>query len=213
MSARSEDLPPLRRARTREGPWLERATQVSSPMAKCSSSDQRSANCVRTQPSPDDIEATIQEITRRALRGDLDSPVTAAPAGRHYPNSKKRGDSDQDAMARLGAIKREVVGFIEFARCSARRGSGSWLRLKPVPITTGRKVQERGVCRTMSTGSIRPLGLPDPGWPSTGNSHYIRLKSPPRTTPRHHHQRVGQAVGESPRLATCSSSPPGLPRR
>ncbi|MCL6007722.1 AMP-binding protein, partial [Neisseria meningitidis] len=62
--------------------------------------------------SPDDIEATIQEITRGrcaaiSVPGDRSTEKLVA-----IIELKKRGDSDQDAMARLGAIKREVTSAL-----------------------------------------------------------------------------------------------------
>ena len=58
--------------------------------------------------SPDDIEATIQEITRGPVRGDRGSGWWQTEKLVTIIELKKQGDSDEDAMDRLGMVKREV---------------------------------------------------------------------------------------------------------
>lgn len=61
--------------------------------------------------SPDDIEATIQEITRGRCvaiavpNDDVEKLVAIIEL-------KTRGDSDEDAMGKLGVVKREVTSAI-----------------------------------------------------------------------------------------------------
>ena len=89
--------------------------------------------------SPDDIEATIQEITLGrcvaiAVPGDDVEKLVA------IIELKKRGDSDQDAMDKLGVVKREVIAAV-----STSHGlSVSDLVLVSagsIPITTSGKVR------------------------------------------------------------------------
>jgi fatty acid CoA ligase FadD28 len=91
--------------------------------------------------SPDDIEATIQEITRGrcaaiAVPDDGTEKLVA------IIELKKRGDSDEEAMDKLGAIKNEVTSAI-----SKSHGlSVADLVLVPpgsIPITTSGKVRRR----------------------------------------------------------------------
>ncbi len=94
--------------------------------------------------SPDDIEATIQEITRGrcaaiSVPGDRSTEKLVA-----IIELKKRGDSDQDAMARLGAIKREVTSALS---SSHGLSVADLVLVAPgsIPITTSGKVR-RGAC-------------------------------------------------------------------
>jgi long-chain fatty acid adenylyltransferase FadD28 len=91
--------------------------------------------------SPDDIEATIQEITRGR------SAAIAVPDGGTEQlvlivEHKKRGDSEEDAMAKLDTVKREVTSAI-----SQSHGlSIADLVLVPpgsIPVTTSGKVRRR----------------------------------------------------------------------
>jgi acyl-CoA synthetase (AMP-forming)/AMP-acid ligase II len=93
--------------------------------------------------SPDDIEATIQEITRGrcAAISVLDDRTEKLVV---IIELKKRGDSDEDAMHRLGVIKSEVT--------SALSGShglsvADLVLVEPgsIPITTSGKVR-RAAC-------------------------------------------------------------------
>ncbi|BBX72820.1 AMP-binding protein [Mycobacterium shinjukuense] len=94
--------------------------------------------------SPDDIEATIQEITRGrcaaiSVPGDRSTERLVA-----IIELKKRGDSDEAATERLSAIKREVTS----ALASSHGLSVADLVLVPpgsIPITTSGKVR-RGAC-------------------------------------------------------------------
>jgi acyl-CoA synthetase (AMP-forming)/AMP-acid ligase II len=89
--------------------------------------------------SPDDIEATIQEITRGRC-------VAIAVPGNHVEKLvvivelKKRGDSDEDAMDKLGVVKREVTSAI-----SSSHGLtvADLVLVSPgsIPITTSGKVR------------------------------------------------------------------------
>jgi fatty acid CoA ligase FadD28 len=93
--------------------------------------------------SPDDIEATIQEVTEGRCaaiavpNGGVEKLVAIIEV-------KKRGDSHEDAMDRLGLVKREVTSAI-----SKSHGlSVADLVLVPlgsIPITTSGKVR-RGAC-------------------------------------------------------------------
>ncbi|POX84039.1 acyl-CoA synthetase [Mycobacterium kansasii] len=94
--------------------------------------------------SPDDIEATIQEITRgrcAAISVPSDRSTEKLVA---IIELKKRGDSDPDAMERLGAIKREVTSAL-----SASHGLSvaDLVLVAPgsIPITTSGKVR-RAAC-------------------------------------------------------------------
>ena len=93
--------------------------------------------------SPDDIEATIQEITR--------GRAAAIAVPDHHTEKlvaiielKKRGDSDEEAMQKFGIVKREVTSAI-----SKSHGlSVADLVLVPpgsIPITTSGKIR-RSAC-------------------------------------------------------------------
>jgi long-chain fatty acid adenylyltransferase FadD28 len=91
--------------------------------------------------SPDDIEATIQEITHGR------SAAIAVPDGATEQlvlivEHKKRGDSEEDAMAKLDTVKRKVTSAI-----SKSHGLGvADLVLVPpgsIPVTTSGKVRRR----------------------------------------------------------------------
>ncbi len=92
--------------------------------------------------SPDDIEATIQEITRSrcaaiSVPDDRSNEKLVA-----IIELKKRGDSDQEAMDRLGAIKREVTSALS----NSHGLSVADLVLVPpgsIPTTTSGKVRRR----------------------------------------------------------------------
>ncbi|ORB86276.1 acyl-CoA synthetase [Mycobacterium kansasii] len=94
--------------------------------------------------SPDDIEATIQEITRgrcAAISVPSDRSTEKLVA---IIELRKRGESDSDAMERLGAIKREVTSAL-----SASHGLSvaDLVVVAPgsIPITTSGKVR-RAAC-------------------------------------------------------------------
>jgi long-chain fatty acid adenylase/transferase FadD23 len=61
--------------------------------------------------SPDDIEATIQEITRGRCAA-IAVPNDGVEKLVVIIEAKKRGDSETDAMLRLGVVKREVTSAI-----------------------------------------------------------------------------------------------------
>ncbi|GAB2998149.1 AMP-binding protein [Mycobacterium bourgelatii] len=90
--------------------------------------------------SPDDIEATIQEITRGrcaaiAVPGEQSVEKLVA-----IIELKKRGDSDEEVMNHFGAIKREVTSALS----SSHGLSVADLVLVPpgsIPITTSGKVR------------------------------------------------------------------------
>jgi len=92
--------------------------------------------------SPDDIEATIQEITRSrcaaiAVPDDRSTEKLVA-----IIELKKRGDSDEDAMHKLELVKREVTSAIS----RSHDLSVADLVLVPpgsIPITTSGKVRRR----------------------------------------------------------------------
>ncbi len=89
--------------------------------------------------SPDDIEATIQEVTKgRCVAiavpdSGLEKLVTIIEL-------KKRGDSDDDAMGRLSLVKREVTSAISQAHGLS---VGDLVLVAPgsIPITTSGKVR------------------------------------------------------------------------
>jgi len=94
--------------------------------------------------SPDDIEATIQEITRSrcaaiSVPGERSSEKLVA-----IIEYKKRGDSEEDAKLRLGDIKREVTSALS----NSHGLSVADLVLVPpgsIPTTTSGKVR-RAAC-------------------------------------------------------------------
>jgi fatty acid CoA ligase FadD28 len=93
--------------------------------------------------SPDDIEATIQEITRgRAAAISVPDDRTEKLVAIIELN--KRGDSDEEAMHKFGIVKREVTSAI-----SKSHGlSVADLVLVPpgsIPITTSGKIR-RAAC-------------------------------------------------------------------
>jgi long-chain fatty acid adenylyltransferase FadD28 len=93
--------------------------------------------------SPDDIEATIQEITRTRCAA-IAVPDEGTEKLVAIIELKKRGDSDKDAMHELGVIKSEVTSAI-----SKSHGlSVADLVVVPpgsIPITTSGKVR-RAAC-------------------------------------------------------------------
>ena len=89
--------------------------------------------------SPDDIETTIQEITRGrcaaiAVPDDGGEKLVA------IIELKKRGDSDGEAMRRLGVVKREVTSAIS---TSHGLSVSDLVLVSPgsIPITTSGKVR------------------------------------------------------------------------
>ena len=92
--------------------------------------------------SPDDIEATIQEITRSrcaaiSVPDDRSNEKLVA-----IIELKKRGDSREEVLATLGAIKREVTSALS----SSHGLSVADLVLVPpgsIPITTSGKIRRR----------------------------------------------------------------------
>jgi fatty acid CoA ligase FadD28 len=89
--------------------------------------------------SPDDIEATIQEITRGRCvaiavpNDDVEKLVAII-------EFKTRGDSDEDAMGKLGVVKREVTSAIS---TSHGLSVADLVLVSPgsIPITTSGKVR------------------------------------------------------------------------
>ena len=89
--------------------------------------------------SPDDIEATIQEITRAAARRSR-FPMTGIEKLVAIIELKKRGDSDEDALHRLRVVKREVTSAISK---SHGLSVADLVLVSPgsIPITTSGKVR------------------------------------------------------------------------
>jgi fatty acid CoA ligase FadD28 len=93
--------------------------------------------------SPDDIEATIQEITRGRCTAivvpDKDTEKLVA-----IIELKKCGDSEEDVMKKLGIVKREVTSAISN---SHGLGVADLVLVPPgsIPITTSGKVR-RAAC-------------------------------------------------------------------
>jgi fatty acid CoA ligase FadD28 len=93
--------------------------------------------------SPDDIEATIQEITRGRCA------AIAVPDGRTEKlvviiEAKKRGDSHEEAADKLAVVKRDVTSAISN---SHGLGVADLVVVAPgsIPITTSGKVR-RAAC-------------------------------------------------------------------
>ena len=94
--------------------------------------------------SPDDIEATIQEITRGRVRGDIGARTIARSNSSPSSNSRSAGDSYEEATETLGMVKREVTSAIS----NSHGLSVADLVLVPpgsIPITTSGKVR-RAAC-------------------------------------------------------------------
>jgi long chain fatty acid CoA FadD26 len=92
---------------------------------------------------PDDIEATVQEITGGrvaaiSIPGDRTEQLVA------IIELKKRGDSNEDAMHRLRTVKREVTSAISQTH-SLRVADVVLVPPGSIPITTSGKVQ-RSAC-------------------------------------------------------------------
>jgi fatty acid CoA ligase FadD28 len=89
--------------------------------------------------SPDDIEATIQKITRGRCvaiavpNDDVEKLVAIIEL-------KMRGDSDEDAMGKLGVVKREVTSAIS---TSHGLSVADLVLVSPgsIPITTSGKIR------------------------------------------------------------------------
>ena len=93
--------------------------------------------------SPEDIETTIQEITKGRVAA-IAVPHEGIEQLVVVMEVKKRGDSDEEAMERLGLIKREVTSAIS----NSHGLSVADLVLVPpgsIPITTSGKVR-RAAC-------------------------------------------------------------------
>jgi fatty acid CoA ligase FadD28 len=91
--------------------------------------------------SPDDIEATIQEITRGRCAA-ISVPDEGTEKLVAIIELKKRGDSDEEAMHKLGVIKSEVTAAIS----NSHGLSVADLVVVPpgsIPITTSGKVRRR----------------------------------------------------------------------
>ena len=93
--------------------------------------------------SPDDIEATIQEITRGRCAA-ISVPDDRTEQLVAIIELKKRGDSHEEATDKLGLVKREVTSAIS----NSHGLSVADLVLVPpgsIPITTSGKVR-RAAC-------------------------------------------------------------------
>ena len=148
--------------------------------------------------SPDDIEATIQEITRgRCVAIAVPDEGTEKLVA--IVELKKRGDSDEAAMQRMRVVKREVTSAI-----SKSHGlSVADLVLVPpgsIPITTSGKVRERPV--SSCTGRIS-----SPAWTlsAEGESAFPADLWGRAETPEHAAHRNGAHLG-------CRALPPGPQR-
>ena len=90
--------------------------------------------------SPDDIEATIQEITAGRCAA-IAVPLNGAEKLVAIIELKnKRGDSDEDAVERLGVVKREVTSAISK---SHGLSVADLVLVSPgsIPITTSGKIR------------------------------------------------------------------------
>jgi acyl-CoA synthetase (AMP-forming)/AMP-acid ligase II len=89
--------------------------------------------------SPDDIEATVQEITRGRCAA-IAVPDDGVEKLIAIIELKKRGDSHEDAMHRLGVVKREVTAAIS---TSHGLSVSDLVLVSPgsIPITTSGKVR------------------------------------------------------------------------
>ncbi|RFD27123.1 acyl-CoA synthetase [Mycobacterium uberis] len=93
--------------------------------------------------SPDDIEATIQEITQGRCAA-ISVPDRSTEKLVAIIELKQQGNSDQDALARLGAIKREVTSALS---SSHGLSIADLVLVAPgsIPITTSGKIR-RAAC-------------------------------------------------------------------
>ncbi len=93
--------------------------------------------------SPDDIEATIQEVTQSRCaaiavpNGGVEKLVAIIEL-------KKRGNSDEDAMRRLDVVKREVTSAISESH-GLSVADVVLVQLGSIPLTTSGKIR-RGAC-------------------------------------------------------------------
>ncbi len=105
--------------------------------------------------SPDDIEATIQEITRgRCVAiGVPDEGIEKLVV---IVELKRKGDSDQDALDRLDGVKREITAAISNAH---GLGASDVLLVAPgsIPITTSGKVRRAECARLYQEGEFTRL--------------------------------------------------------
>ncbi len=105
--------------------------------------------------SPDDIEATIQEITRgRCVAiGVPDEGIEKLVV---IVEARKKGDSDEDALDRLGQVKREITSAISNAH---GLGASDVLLVAPgsLPITTSGKVRRAECVRLYLEGEFSRL--------------------------------------------------------
>jgi fatty acid CoA ligase FadD28 len=106
--------------------------------------------------SPDDIEATVQEITRGRCAA-IAVPNDGTEQLVVIIEFKKRGESERDVMEELDAVKGEVTSAISTSHGSERCG--------PCSCTTWfdshhhqRQGQTSGVRRAVPARSVRPLG-------------------------------------------------------
>ena len=119
---------------------------------------------------PEDIESTVQEITGGRVAA-ISVPVDQMEKLVTIIELKKRGDSDEDAMQRLGIVKNDVTAAIS----SSHGLNVADLVLVPpgsIPTTTSGKIR-RAACveqyrrRTVHpVGRLRPRRYPRCGSPS-----------------------------------------------
>jgi long-chain fatty acid adenylyltransferase FadD28 len=105
--------------------------------------------------SPDDIEATIHEITRGRCVA-IGAPDDGIEKLVVIVELKKKGDSEEDALDMLGRVKREITSAISNAH---GLGASDVLLVAPgsIPITTSGKVRRAECERLYSEGAFNRL--------------------------------------------------------
>ena len=106
--------------------------------------------------SPDDIEATIQEITRGRCAAIAVPDDGVGEAGRHHRSQEARR-LRRGGDGKAGDVKREVTSAISNVARTERRGSGSGAAGFDSDHHQ-RQGQAGVVCRAVPAGSVRPLG-------------------------------------------------------
>ena len=105
---------------------------------------------------PEDIEATIQEITGGRVAA-ISVPDERTEQLVAIIELKKRGDTDEESLHRLGIVKREVTSAISQSHGLARRRPGAGAaRLDP--DHDERQGAARGLRRAVPASAVHPPG-------------------------------------------------------
>ena len=105
---------------------------------------------------PDDIEATIQEITGGRVAA-ISVPDDRTEQLVAIVELKKRGSSDEDAMHRLHAVKRQVTSAISQSH-SLRVADLVLVPPGSIPITTSGKVRRSACAGAIPARRVRSSG-------------------------------------------------------